>query len=48
MEHLLNAEFKRKFSLSFYKNMKLRLGEMSFYKDFVTDTRGDLYPVVFK
>lgn len=48
MNDLLNAEFKRKFSLSMYKNLKLRLGEMSFYKDFVTDTRGDLYPVLLK
>lgn len=48
MNDLLNAEFKRKFSLSMYKNLKLKLGEMSFYKDFVTDTRGDLYPVLLK
>ncbi|MBO5702585.1 MAG: hypothetical protein J6S71_09110 [Clostridia bacterium] len=48
MENLLNAEFKRKFSLSMYKNLKLKLGEMSFYKDFVTDTRGDLYPILLK
>lgn len=48
MHNLLNAEFKRKFSLSMYKNMRLKLGEMSFYKDFVTDTRGDLYPVLMK
>ena len=46
MQDLLNAEFKRKFSLSMYKNLKLKLGEMSFLKDFVTDTRGDLYPVL--
>ena len=31
-----------------YKNLKLKLGEMSFYKDFVTDTRGDLYPILSK
>jgi len=48
MDNLLNAEFKRKFSLSMYKNLKLKLGEMSFYKDFVTDKRGDLYPVLLK
>ena len=46
MNDLLNAEFKRKFSLSMYKNLKLKLGEMSFFKDFVTDTRGDLYPIL--
>ena len=48
MKDILSAEFKRKFSLSFYKNMKLKLGEMSFFKDFVNDTRGDLYPVLSK
>ncbi len=48
MKDLLSAEFKRKFSLSMYKNLKIKLGEMSFYKDFVTDTRGDLYPILLK
>jgi len=43
---LENVEFKRKFSLNLYKNLKIRLGEMSFAKDFVTDKRGDLYPVL--
>ena len=45
---LLNTEFKRKFSVSTYKNMKLSLAEMSFFKDFVNDTRGALYPVLDK
>ena len=45
---LLNTEFKRKFSATFYKNLKLKLCEMTFYKDFVRDTRGDLYPVLEK
>ena len=31
-----------------YKNYKIMLGEMSFFKDFVNDTRGDLYPVAEK
>ncbi len=48
MKDLLSAEFKRKFSLSMYKNLKIKLGEMSFFKDFVNDTRGDLYPVLLK
>ena len=48
MNDLLSAEFKRKFSLSMYKNIKLKLGEMSFSKDFVGDKRGDLYPVLHK
>lgn len=38
-------EFKRKFSLSMYKNLKINLAEMSFYKDFINDERGDLYPL---
>ncbi len=45
---LLNTEFKRKFSVSLHKNLKLRLAEMSFHKDFVNDLRGDLYPVLQK
>ena len=44
----LYTEFKRKFSISMYKNMQLPLGEMNFLKDFVNDTRGDLYPIVEK
>ena len=31
-----------------YKNMHIPMGEMSFLKDFVNDTHGDLYPVVAK
>lgn len=44
----LYTEFKRKFAVSMYKNMGIPLGEMSFLKDFVNDTRGDLYPIVEK
>ena len=44
----LYSEFKRKFSISMYKNMQILLGEMNFLKDFVNDTRGDLYPVFEK
>lgn len=44
----LYSEWKRKFSVSTYKNLKIRLGEMSFFKDFVHDTRGDLYPILEK
>ncbi len=43
---ILNTEFKRKFSLSLYKNLKLKLAEMTFCKDFINDTRGDLYPII--
>jgi len=45
---MLNSEFKRIFSLSMYKNLKIMLGEMSFFKDFINDDRGDLYPVTAK
>jgi len=44
----LFTEFKRKFSLSMYKNMGISMGEMRFLKDFVNDTRGDLYPLLEK
>ena len=44
----LYSEFKRKFSISMYKNMGISLGEMCFFKDFINDTRGDLYPIVQK
>ena len=41
-----NILFRRKCSLTLYKNKKIPLGEMSFFKDFVNDKRGDLYPVL--
>jgi hypothetical protein len=40
----LYSEWKRKFSVSTYKNLKIRLGEMSFFKDFVRDTRAIFIP----
>ena len=43
-----DTEFKRKFSASMYKNLKIMLGEMTFLKDFVNDERGDLYPILQK
>ncbi len=46
MKSIENMLAKRLFSLNFYKNLKLPLGEMSFSKDFVNETRGDIYPVV--
>ena len=45
---LLHTEFKRKFSCSLYKKLRLPLAEMEFSKDFITDTRGDLYPILSK
>ena len=44
----LFTEFKRQFSFSMFKNMGLSLGEMSFFKDFIHDTRGDPYPLMDK
>ena len=46
--NLKTTEFKRKFSMSMYKNLRLSMAEMSFAKDFVNDTRGDLYPLLHK
>ncbi|MBR3942569.1 MAG: hypothetical protein IKJ55_04360, partial [Clostridia bacterium] len=46
--NLFDTEFKRKFSISMYKNLKLMLGKMTFLKDFVNNTRGDLYPILQK
>ncbi len=44
---ITKAVFKRQFAVSMYKNLKLSLGEMTFTKDFVSETRrGDLYPVI--
>ena len=43
-----NTVFKRRFSTCFYKELTLSLGKMSFAKDFVNTTRGDLYPVLTK
>lgn len=48
MENLHKMKFRRLFSVNFYKNLKLNLGEMSFYKDFINDNRGDPYPLLGK
>ena len=45
---LTKMTFERMFSKTMHKDLKLPLGEMSFYKDFVNDTRGDLYPIIEK
>lgn len=45
---LEDMTFHRLFSKSLYKNLKLPLGEMTFSRDFVTDTNGDLYPLAEK
>ena len=42
-------KFRRKFSTVNFKNLKYRLGEMAFSKDWVTETkRGDPYPLLEK
>jgi len=46
MENLHEMKFRRLFSVNFYKNLKLKLAEMSFCKDFVSDKRGDPYPLL--
>lgn len=44
----LNVVFRRKFSITMYKDLKLALRRMAFTKDFANDKRGDLYPVLEK
>ena len=43
-----DSEFRRIFSMTMYKNLKISLGKMTFTKDFISDKRGDLYPVLEK
>lgn len=40
----MNNKFKRLFSLSMHKNMKISLGKMCFSSDFTNTERGNLYP----
>jgi len=44
--YISSSVFRRMFSMTMYKNRKIKLGEMSFSKDFVNTNRGDLYPVI--
>ena len=46
--NIQDMTWHRLFSQSFYKNKKLPMGEMSFIRDFVNDTRGDLYTLIYK
>ena len=41
-------KFRRLFSQTMYKDLKLPLAKMTFSKDFVSTTRGDEYPVIVK
>ena len=43
---LHDLTFKRRFSINFHGNLRLKQGEMSFYKDFIHDRRGDPYPLM--
>ncbi len=41
-------KFRREFSANLYKSLKYPLGEVSLAKDWVNDTRGDPYPLIYK
>ena len=41
-------KFRRKFALCHYKDLCIPLSEMSFEKDFVNDSRGNPYPILYK
>lgn len=43
---LHELSFKRRFSVNLYRNLRLKAGEMSMFKDWVNDKRGDPYPVL--
>lgn len=48
VEHTIyDMRFRRRFSVDPYKTLKLKLGEMSFWKDWVNTDRGDPYPILF-
>jgi len=42
-----DMKFHRKFSVNPYKSLKMKLGEMSFSKDWLNTNRGDPYPATF-
>lgn len=44
--NLEDITFKRRFSSNFHGNLQMKMGEMSFYKDFINDRRGDPYPLI--
>lgn len=45
-EHsIYDMKFRRKFSVNPYKTLRMKLSEMSFYKDWLNTDRGDPYPV---
>ena len=46
--NIQNMTWHRLFSQSFFKSKKIPLGEMSFVRDFINDTCGDLHPLISK
>ena len=45
---LNELNFRRRFSVNLYRNLRLPMGEMDFYKDWVKDDRGDPYPLLVR
>ena len=43
---IYDMTFRRKFSVNPYKTLRMKLGEMSFWKDWLNTNRGDPYPVI--
>lgn len=48
MSLFYDMNFKRKFSVNLFKNLKFEMAKMTFTKDFVSTLRGDLYPKLFE
>ena len=46
MHSIYEMKFRRRFSINPYKTLRMKLGEMSCYKNWVDDRRGDPHPVV--
>ena len=46
MHSIYEMKFRRRFSINPYKTLRMKLGEMSCYKNWVDDRRGDPYPVL--
>lgn len=47
-DFIYDINFRRKFSFNSYKNLRMKMGEMSFSSDFTFSERGDMYPVIRK
>lgn len=46
MHSIYEMKFRRRFSINPYKTLRMKLGGMDCYKNWVDDRRGDPYPVV--